>query len=112
MYTCAPNSVCGVMEPGFESTWPRSTSSFFVPRSNAPMLSPARPSSRSFLNISTPVHTVFVVGRNPTISISTPPLTMPRSTPAGDDGAPAGDREHVFDGHQERTVDLAHGLGD
>jgi len=34
------NSVCGVIEPGLASTWPRSTSSFFVPRSRQPMLSP------------------------------------------------------------------------
>ena len=44
------------------------------------MLSPARPSSRSLRNISTPVQTVLVVGRMPTISISSPTLTMPRST--------------------------------
>jgi hypothetical protein len=43
-------------------------------------LSPAWPWSSSFLNISTPVHTVFTVGRRPTISISSPTLTMPRST--------------------------------
>ncbi len=44
------------------------------------MLSPARPSSSSLRNISTPVTTVFVVGPKPTISISSPTLTMPRST--------------------------------
>ena len=44
------------------------------------MLSPARPSSRSLRNISTPVQVVLVVGRRPTISISSPTLTMPRST--------------------------------
>ena len=37
----ASNFVCGVMEPGFASTWPRSTSSRFVPRSSTPTLSPA-----------------------------------------------------------------------
>ena len=31
---------------------------------------------------------------------------------AGRDGAAAGDREDVFDGHQERLVDLAGGLRD
>ena len=40
-YTSASKSVCGVIEPGFASTWPRSTSSRFVPRSNTPTLSPA-----------------------------------------------------------------------
>ena len=44
------------------------------------MLSPARPSSRSLRNISTPVQTVLVVGLMPTISTSSPTLTMPRST--------------------------------
>ena len=43
-------------------------------------MSPACPSSSSFLNISTPVHTVFSVGFNPTISISSPTLICPRST--------------------------------
>ena len=44
------------------------------------MLSPARPSSRSLRNISTPVHVVFVVGLKPMISISSPTFTIPRST--------------------------------
>ena len=43
-------------------------------------MSPAWPWSRSFLNISTPVHTVFSVGFRPTISISSPTFTIPRST--------------------------------
>ena len=51
-----------------------------MPRSNAPMLSPAWPSSRILRNISTPVHTVLVVGRNPTISTSSPVWTIPCST--------------------------------
>ena len=42
-------------------------------------MSPAWPSSSSFLNISTPVHTVFTVGLMPTISISSPTLICPRS---------------------------------
>ena len=44
------------------------------------MLSPACPWSRSFRNISTPVHTVFNVAFSPTISISSPTFTIPRST--------------------------------
>src|SRR4051812_160355 len=67
------------MDPGLQSTWPRSTSSFLVPRSKMPALSPAWPSSRVFLNISTPVHTVFCVGLRPTISTSSPTLMMPCS---------------------------------
>ena len=46
----------------------------------APTLSPAWPWSSSLRNISTPVTTVFVVARMPTISTSSPTLTMPRST--------------------------------
>src|SRR5580698_1793115 len=49
-----------------------------VPREKR-CLSPASPSSSSFLNISTPVTTFFCVGRNPTISISSPTFTLPRS---------------------------------
>src|SRR3972149_1961446 len=67
------------MEPGLARTWPRSTSSRLVPRKSTPTLSPASPWSRSFLNISTPVTVVLVVGLIPTISISSPTLTMPRS---------------------------------
>ena len=44
------------------------------------MLSPAWPSSKILRNISTPVHTVLVVGRNPTISTSSPVWTIPCST--------------------------------
>src|SRR3954465_14928582 len=104
------------MEPGFASTCPRSTSSFFVPRRRAPMLSPARPSSSSLRNISTPVQVVLVVGRRPMISISSPTFTIPRPHPPLDPprhpGATTGDREDVLDGHQERLVDRTLGLGD
>ena len=45
------------------------------------MLSPARPSSSSFRNISTPVTTdFFVASCIPTISTSSPTFTIPRST--------------------------------
>ena len=44
------------------------------------MLSPARPSSSSLRNISTPVTIVLVVSLIPMISISSPTLTIPRST--------------------------------
>ena len=60
-------------------TWPRSISSRSMPRSRSPTLSPARPSSRIFLNISTPVTTTLRVALTPTISISSLILTMPRS---------------------------------
>ena len=42
-------------------------------------MSPAWPSSSSFLNISTPVQVVLVVGLSPTISISSFTFTIPRS---------------------------------
>src|ERR1700693_5715827 len=79
MYTSALNLVCGVIDPPFASTMPRSTSSFAMPRSNRPALSPASPSSNCFLNISTPVTTVLRVSRKPTISTSSPTFTLPRS---------------------------------
>src|ERR1017187_5455413 len=78
-YTDPLNTVCGVIVPGLAITCPRSTSSLSTPRNSRPTLSPARPSSNSFLNISTPVTTVLRVGRNPTISISSPTLQIPRS---------------------------------
>src|SRR6266404_3122509 len=67
------------MLPGLASTCPRSTSPRLVPLKSTPTLSPACPSSRSFLNISTPVQTVFTVAFSPTISTSSFTLTMPRS---------------------------------
>ena len=75
----ASKSVCGVIEPGLASTWPRSTSVRLMPRSRAPALSPAWPWSSDLLNISTPVQTVFCVSRRPTISTSSPTLMMPFS---------------------------------
>src|SRR6185437_7800499 len=78
-YASALNFVCGVIDPGLDNTCPRSTSSFSVPRSSNPTLSPAIPSSSSFRNISTPVTVFFIVGRKPTISISSPTFTLPRS---------------------------------
>ncbi|CAM3028984.1 hypothetical protein LEPN103867_15040 [Legionella pneumophila subsp. pneumophila] len=68
------------MVPGFANTCPRSTSSRFVPRNNTPTLSPARPSSSNLRNISTPVQVVFWVSLIPTISTSSPTLTIPLST--------------------------------
>src|SRR2546429_1730062 len=79
MYTSPLNLVCGVIDPPLPSTIPRSTSSFAMPRSSSPALSPARPSSSCFLNISTPVTTVLRVSRKPTISTSSPTFTLPRS---------------------------------
>ena len=37
------NWVCGVIEPGLHSTWPRSTSSRLTPRNSTPTLSPGSP---------------------------------------------------------------------
>ncbi len=42
-------------------------------------MSPACPSSSSLRNISTPVHVVLRVSPSPTISSSSPTLTIPRS---------------------------------
>src|SRR5262249_62199687 len=78
-YPSASNLVCGLIDPFLLSTIPRSTSSRLVPRSSTPTLSPACPWSSSLRNISTPVHTVERVSPSPTISISSPTLTTPRS---------------------------------
>src|SRR5437660_964561 len=62
------------------TTMPRSTSSRFVPRSSRPTFSPARPSSSSLRNISTPVTVVVCFsGRMPTMSTVSLTLTTPRS---------------------------------
>src|SRR4029077_8334813 len=118
-YTSALNFLKGLMDPGLASTWPRCTSAVSMPRSKAPMLSPPRPSSSNFRNISTPVTTDFFVSACiPTISISSPTFTIPRSTrqattvprpqtpppPAGDAPPPPRDRENVLDRHQKRLV--------
>src|SRR5207247_1147351 len=73
------NCVCGVIDFGFASTIPRSTSCFSTPRSSKPTLSPACPSSNSLRNISTPVTTTFLSVPNPTISTSSFTFTFPRS---------------------------------
>jgi len=80
MYTEPMNPVCGVIEPGFANTCPRSTSSRPIPRNKTPTLSPAIPTSNVFRCISTPVTTDFTVSRNPTICTSSPVRTTPRST--------------------------------
>ena len=53
-YTCAVNSVCGCTVPGFASTCPLSMSVRSIPRSRAPMLSPAMAWSLSLIHISEP----------------------------------------------------------
>ena len=68
------------MEPGLQTTCPRSTSSRFSPRRRSPTFSPACPSSSNLRNISTPVTVVFwLSGRIPTISTSSLIFTTPRS---------------------------------
>jgi len=59
---------------------PRSTSSFLVPRSSTPTLSPAWALSSSLRNISMAVAVVLRVSRRPTISTSDIVLMTPRST--------------------------------
>src|SRR5262245_49853597 len=114
-YTSALNFLCGVIDPGFANTCPRSTSSLSTPRNSAPMLSPAPPPSSSFRNISTPVTTDFPLSPNPPIPISSPtfPLPPPTLTPHLPDPAPypprhprppPRDRENVLDRHQKRLV--------
>ena len=70
------------------------------------MLSPARPSSRSLRNISTPVHTVLAVGLDPHDLDLFVHVHDPTLHPARHHRAPTRDREHILDRHQERTVDI------
>ena len=109
----ASKSVCGVIEPGLESTWPRSTSVRFVPRSRAPALSPAWPWSKSLRNISTPVttdfeadiyvltkdeggrHTRFLSGYRPQFYFRTTDVTGAISLPEGTDICLPGDRTSI-----------------
>jgi hypothetical protein len=84
-----------------------------MPRSSRPTFSPARPSSSSLRNISTPVTVVLVCLASWMPTISTSSLTGEDATldTTGDDGATTGDREDVLDGHQERLVGVALGSG-
>jgi hypothetical protein len=54
---------------------------------------------------------VLTVGRMPTMATSSPTLTLPALDSPGDHGAAPGDREDVFDRHQERFVDSRCGCG-
>ena len=71
--------MCGVIEPGLQRTCPLWISSRSTPLNRIPTLSPASPESKSFLNISTPVQTDFLVAVTPTISTSSPVLITPDS---------------------------------
>ncbi len=83
---------------------PRSTSSFLVPRSSTPTLSPARALSSSLRNISMSVAIVFAVGAHRRFRL--PPSSSDAALDTtGHDGAAAFNVEHVFDAHQERLVD-------
>ena len=76
------------------------------------MLSPARPSSRSFRNISTPVTVVLVGGLDPDDLDFFADLDDAALDTTGGNGAATGDGEDVFDRHQERLVDGALRLRD
>ena len=65
---------CGVLLRGIDRD-----ASLSIPLRRTPQFSPALPSSRDFLNISTPVHVVSVVSLIPTISRASPVLTIPVS---------------------------------
>ena len=71
------------------------------------MLSPARPSSRSLRNISTPVQVGLGGGAEADDLDLVADLARCPLDPAGHHGAATGDREHVLDRHQERLVDVA-----
>jgi hypothetical protein len=103
------NLVWGLIEPALGQTWPRSISSRSMPRRRQPTLSPARPSSSSFLNISTPVTTTLRVGLDADDLDLVADLDDAALDPPGGDRAPALDPEDVLDRHQERLVDGALG---
>jgi hypothetical protein len=76
-----------------------------MPRSKQPTLSPARPSSISLRNISTPVQVVLVgASLSPMISTSSPTLTDATLDTTGGNRSTTFDRENVLDRHQERLV--------
>src|SRR5207249_140401 len=81
-YTSASNPVCGVIDPCFASTIPRSISCFSIPRNNNPTLSPACPSSNNLRNISTPVATPPLSVPHPTTSPPPPPPSAPTPSPS------------------------------
>jgi len=56
---------------------PRCTLSLLMPRRRGTTLSPAWASSRNFLNISIPVHTVLWVGLIPTMLRLSPTFSLP-----------------------------------
>ena len=75
------NFLWQVTVPGLARTCPRSISVLWIPRRSAPMLSPAWAWSRSFLNISIPVTTVFLTSSwIPKISTSELITNVPLST--------------------------------
>ena len=75
------NFVCGCIVPGLHRTWPLSISFLSIPLNKTPILSPASAWSNNFLNISTPVTTVFALSVvRPMISTSSCNLTSPLST--------------------------------
>src|SRR6476620_6380116 len=98
------------MEPGLTTTWPRSTSSRFRPRSSRPQFSPAHASSSClWKHLDTGNRGLLdradaddldlgVDGEGSTLGA------------ARNNGATASDREDVFDRHQERLVAVTYGV--
>ena len=86
---------------------PRSTSSFLVPRSSTPTLSPAFAESSSLRNISMSVATVLRVSFKPDDFDFVHALEHAAFDTAGHHGAATFNVEHVFDAHQERLVHFA-----
>ncbi len=100
------------MEPGLARTWPRSTSSRLVPlQEHADVvaglalveeLSKHLDAGDDGLDGGLDADDLDFIADLDDAALDS----------AGDDGAAAGDGEHVFDGHEERAVDGALGLGD
>ena len=104
--------MCGVIEPGLHSTWPRSISSRLVPRSRQPTLSPACALVEDLAEHLHAGDDGLAPCRGCRRSRPLADLDDALLDAPGRDGAAAGDREDVLDRHQERLVQLAHRLGD
>ena len=104
--------MCGVIEPGLQSTCPRSISSRLVPRSRQPDVV-ARPTLVEDLaeHLDAGDDGLRAVVDADDFDLFAG-LDDPLLDAARRDGAAAGDREDVLDGHQEGLVELAHRLGD
>ena len=102
----------GVIEPGFASTWPRSTSSRLIPRSRrADVVSRLTLIEELLEHLDAGDDGLRDLGVDPDHLDLVADLDDALLDAAGDDRPATRDREDVLDREQERLVDLADGLG-